>query len=70
MNFTGDEGLSLEVKGSVVDMFGKQNNLDGNFNVCGTPNATSNNVIVRKPSVCQGNTVELDSFGSTTTDCE
>jgi len=40
------------------------------FTVCNVTDASKEKVLVRKSSICTGNTVELGSFGTSAEDCE
>lgn len=73
----GDDAFALTLAGAtastytIVDIIGDLQGDPGNgWPVAGVADATQNHTLIRKPDVCQGNSVELGSFGTTVLNSE
>jgi len=64
-NFNGDDALALLYKGHVIDVIGEIGTDPGTgWEVAGVSEGTQNKTLVRKAFVTQGNSTNLDSFGT------
>jgi len=72
-NFNGDDALALIYipTETIIDVFGEIGNDPGTgWPVAGINNATADQTLVRKPTITQGNPVNLGSFGTSSADSE
>ncbi|WP_250433253.1 lamin tail domain-containing protein [Hanstruepera flava] len=66
----GNDAFALTEAGAtadtyvIIDMLGDLSTAGGDWDVAGVPNATSNQTLTRKSTVCDPNPIELGSFGT------
>lgn len=72
INHNGDDVYTLLKDGIIIDIIGENSGVDpgDGWEVAGVADGTKDHVLVRKPSVSQGNPVALASFGTNEEDSE
>ncbi|WP_370090524.1 choice-of-anchor J domain-containing protein [Ekhidna sp.] len=72
INHNGDDVYTLLKDGIIIDIIGENSGVDpgDGWEVAGVADGTKDHVLVRKPSVSQGNPVALASFGTSEEDSE
>ncbi len=64
--YNGDDALAVYYNSQLTDVFGEIGNDPGTaWSVAGTANATAEYTLLRKPTVAEGNRLNLGSFGTT-----
>lgn len=75
ISHNGDDAFALydgDTSGTIIDVIGEFPGGDpgSGWDICGVTNGTANRTLVRKTTVCEGNTSWDASRGTNTTDCE